>query len=97
VERPQLVITLEGGSSVPLSDVAQEIVDTLETKLGMNVTLNTPPEGTKCWREGWDGFVSEESVAVRCTNGVRESVEPLPKPEPLTLPDLPDSGFWGDR
>jgi len=63
-----LVITLRGGSSRPLCEVAQIIHDALAEK-GFQVLVDIPEEPTDEWTYGWDGMLEDESVVIRYDRG----------------------------
>ena len=63
-----LTITLTGGSSCPLAEVAM-IIQVALTNHGLNVEIELPKTSTDEWKHGWDGFLSNESVVIRYDGG----------------------------
>lgn len=61
---PDLTITLKGGSSCPVADVAM-IIQVALTNRGLNVEIEVPKSPTDEWKHGRDGFLSDETVVIR--------------------------------
>lgn len=71
---PDLTITLQGGSSCPLCEVAAIIQEALASK-GLRVTIEVPPIAAypdNEWDNGWDGFLDNETVVIRYAEGEGE-------------------------
>ena len=65
LQKPDLVIALQGGSSYPLGDLAAALAGVLGEH-GFSQVLIDEPEGEDLvWTEGWDGFVSDDVVVIR--------------------------------
>jgi len=63
-DTPNLLVTLIGGCSHPLNELAEKIGNVL-SDAGLNVTVEPPTQHSDEWEYGWDGFTSEERATVR--------------------------------
>lgn len=57
-----LTITLQGGSSMPMRDVAETIREVLAGFGWQSVQIEEPSGG---WEEGWDGLLEDETILIR--------------------------------
>lgn len=60
-----LTITLQGGSSMPLHEVAEVIREALADFGWLSVQVERPPADSDTWDHGWDGLLEDETVLIR--------------------------------